>query len=82
MTKQKFNKIVKELKIMSKNSGYYGSVKVEEGETRALVEYRTKEMILETAKENKYLHGAIINCDNYSIKVENNELVFVFGFEW
>ena len=80
MTKQKFNEIVKELRVMFNNLN--GSVKVEEGETRALVECRTKEMILETAKEKKYLHGALISCDNYSIKTENDELVIVLGFEW
>lgn len=46
-----------------------------------LVTVKTKEMILETHKEYRYFHGAILACNNYSIKAEGNELIIVFGFE-
>jgi len=82
MRKEKFYQIIDELKIMFSDLNHLGTVKVDEGETRALVEIRTKDMILETHKENIYFHGALMNCDNYSLKAENGELVIVFGFEW
>jgi len=68
---------IKELKIMFKD----GNVEVVENDNKALLTVRTKEMILEAHKEYRYFHGAILACNNYSIKAENNELIITFGFE-
>ena len=76
LTRKVFDQKVKELEIQFKNN-----VEVIENDNRALVTVKTKEMILETHKEAKYFHGAIMLCDNYSIRIENNELVIEFGFE-
>ena len=84
MRKEKYEKIVEELRVMF-GGGYgacTGTVNTQERENRALVEIRTKDVILKTHKENMYFHGALMNCDNYSLKVENDELVIIFGFEW
>ena len=77
LSRKVFEQRVKELKIMFKD----GNVEVEENDNKALLTVRTKEMILETHKEYRYFHGAILACNNYSIKAEGNELIIVFGFE-
>jgi len=73
---------VTELEIMFKSLN--GSVTVEENiETKkSLITCRTKEMILDSHKEKSYLYGALLNCRNYSIKAENDEIIIVLGFEW
>lgn len=76
LARKVFNQRVEELKIQFKNN-----VEVIENDNRALITIRTKDIILETNKECKYLHGAIMLCDNYSIRTENNELIMEFGFE-
>lgn len=76
ISQETYNGLVKELKIQ------FHTIDVTDGaDGRKLVEVHSKEMILETAKEQRYLHGAIMLCDNYSIKVENGVLVFIFGFQ-
>lgn len=76
LARKVFEQKIEELKIQFKNN-----VEVMEIDNRALVTVKTKEMILETNKECKYFHGAIMLCDNYSIRIENDELVVEFGFE-
>ena len=77
LSRNVFEQRVKELKIMFKD----GNVEVAENGNKVLVTVKTKEMILETHKEYRYFHGAILACNNYSIKAEGNELIIVFGFK-
>ena len=77
LSRKVFEQRIKEFKIMFKDE----NVKVTENDNKALLTVRTKEMILETHKEYRYFHGAILACNNYSIKAEGNELIIVFGFE-
>ncbi|PLS19480.1 hypothetical protein CVD28_03425 [Bacillus sp. M6-12] len=84
ITYKQFQDCVKELRLMFSSHQNRGSVEVTEiQETKkALVTITTKDMLLETHKEAKYFHGAILKCDNYSLKAEEGNLVIVFGFVW
>lgn len=84
ITYKQFQECVKELKLMFSSPQNQGDVEVLEVQEnkKALVTITTKEMILETHKEEKYFHGAILKSDNYSLKSENGKLVIVFGFVW
>lgn len=48
----------------------------------ALVTVITENMILETQKGEKYLYGAILKCDNFSIQARGNQLIIKFGFQY
>lgn len=84
ITYKQFQECVKELQLMFaslQNKGNIEVLEVKENKT-ALVTITTKAMILETHKEAKYFHGAILKSHNYSLKSENDNLVIVFGFLW
>lgn len=84
ITYQQFQDSVKELQLMfasPQNRGNVDVLEIKENK-KALVTITTKEMILETHKEAKYFHGAILKSDNYSLKSEDGNLVIVFGFQW
>lgn len=84
ITKGQVEKLVKELKIMFNGLNHEGEVKVDyfDIQGKAMVEVKTKDIILETHKSPHYLHGAFTYCNNYSICVEDGILVLNFGFKY
>lgn len=84
ITYKQFQECVKELRMMFSSPQNKGDIEVVEVQEtkKALVTITTKDMILETHKEAKYFHGAILKSDNYSLKSEEGNLVIVFGFAW
>lgn len=86
ISENQFKELMDELKIMFSKDNYSGTVDIQRannpgnGENKALVTITTKFFIYDPHKLNKYLYGAFLKCDNYSLDAKEDTLIMTFGF--
>lgn len=87
ISRRQFEKQMEELNIMFNGKNYRGTIDVQEvkqegtNNSKAMVTIKTEAFVYEVHKQNAYLYGAILKCDNFSLEAENNTLIMKFGFE-